>query len=126
QVFKGHPVVVLSHEYWATRFGGSADVVGKKVLVNNYPMTIVGVSGPGFTGLDPARSPQIRIPILMKSVAMPSQEWIHMSDRRSRWVQVFARLKPGYTAESAQAQTQVLFTQIREYESTLPAAKDWT
>src|SRR5262249_20906795 len=36
------------------------------------------------------------------------------------------RLKPGYTAESAQAPTQVLFHQIREYEMTLPAAKDWS
>lgn len=124
--YKGHPVVVLSHEYWMTRFGGSADVIGKKLLVNNYPMTVVGVSGPGFTGIDPAWSPQVRIPILMKSVAMPSEEWIQMSDRRTRWVQVFARLKPGYTPESAQPQTQVLFTQIRDEESKLPAAKDWT
>ena len=30
--------------------------IGKKILVNNYPMTIVGVSAQGFAGLDPARS----------------------------------------------------------------------
>src|SRR6187200_907923 len=106
RTYKGHPVVVLSYEYWATRFAGDPKVVGKKVLVNNYPMTIVGVSGPGFTGLDPASSPQIRVPIQMKAVMMPSQEWIRMDDYRSRWVQVFARLKPGYTAESAQAPMQ--------------------
>lgn len=124
--YNGHPVVVLSHEYWATRFAGDPKVVGKKILVNNYPMTIVGVSGPGFTGLDPARSPQIRIPILMKAVIMPSQEWISMADRRARWVQVFARLKSGYTPQSAQSSLQVLFTQIRQYEMTLPAARDWS
>src|SRR5919106_4806603 len=49
-----------------------------------------------------------------------------MQSRRSRWVQVFARLKPGYTAESARAPVQGLFTQIRGYEMTLPAAKDWS
>ena len=49
-----------------------------------------------------------------------------MDDRRTRWVQVFARLKPGYTVESAQAPLQGLFTQIRAYEMTLPAAKDWS
>ena len=49
-----------------------------------------------------------------------------MNYRRLQWVRVFARLKPGYTAESAQASLQVLFTQIRQYESTLPEAKNWT
>ena len=39
---------------------------------------------------------------------------------------MFARLKPGYTVESAQAPLQGLFTQIRQYEMTLPAAKDWS
>ena len=125
QVFRGHPVAVLSHEYWATRFAGDPKVIGRKVLINNYPMTIVGVSGPGFTGLDPARSPQIRVPILMKPVIMPAQDWIQMDNRRARWVQVFARLKPGYTAQSAQASLQVLYTQIRREEMSLPAAKDW-
>jgi predicted permease len=41
-------------------------------------------------------------------------------------VQVFARLKPGYTAASAQVPAQGLFHQIREYEMTEPAAKSWS
>jgi predicted permease len=126
QVYSGHPVAVLSHEYWASRFAGDPKVIGRKILVNNYPMTVVGVSGPGFTGMDPARSPQIRVPILMKPVIMPAQEWIRMDTRRARWVQIFARLKPGYTAQSAQASLQVLYTQIRRYEMSLPEAKDWS
>jgi predicted permease len=100
--------------------------VGRKILVNNYPMTIVGVSAAGFAGIDPARSPQIRVPVLMKAAMVPEWTWIQMENRRQRWVQVFARLKPGYTAESAQAPMQVLFHQVREYEATLPAAKDWS
>lgn len=126
RVFLGHPVVVLSYDYWANRFARDPKVVGRKILVNNYPMTIVGVSGPGFEGLDPARSPQIRVPILMEPAMIPEWSWFSPADRRTRWVQVFARLKPGYTAESAGAPMQVLFHQIREYESTLPAAKDWS
>src|SRR5919197_968862 len=62
----------------------------------------------------------------MKPVMVPSWEWLHMDDRRARWVQVFGRLKPGYTVESAKAPLQGLFTQIRQYEMTLPAAKDWS
>jgi predicted permease len=126
QVYMGHPVVVLSYDYWTNRFARDPQIVGKKILVNNYPMTVVGVSAQGFAGLDPAVSPQIRVPILMKTALMPEWSWFQVDDRRTRWVQVFARLKPGYTAESARAPLQVLFRQIREYEATLPAAKDWS
>jgi predicted permease len=126
QVYQGHPVVVLSHGYWVSRFGRDPNVIGKKVLVNDYPMTIVGVSAEGFAGIDPVQSPQIRVPVLMKPALAPSWGWLHMDDRRARWVQVFGRLKPGYTVESAKAPIQGLFTQIRAYEMTLPAAKEWS
>ena len=56
----------------------------------------------------------------------PDWGWLHMDDRRARWVQVFGRLKPGYTVDSAKAPLQGLFTQERAYEMTLPAAKDWS
>ena len=65
QTYQGHPVVVISYDYWTRRFNNDPSVVGKKILVNNYPMTIVGVSAAGFAGIDPARSPQMRVPILM-------------------------------------------------------------
>ncbi|HEY3741836.1 MAG TPA: ABC transporter permease [Bryobacteraceae bacterium] len=126
RVYQGHPNVVLSYAYWVSRFASDPSVIGKKILVNNYPMTIVGVSAAGFSGLDPAYSPQIRVPILMKPVIMPEWGWVHFDDRRSRWVQVFARLKPGYTVDSAKGPSQGLFHQIREYEMTLPGAKDWS
>ncbi|HYU79556.1 MAG TPA: ABC transporter permease, partial [Vicinamibacterales bacterium] len=126
RVYQGHPIVVLGYDYWVRRFARDPSVVGKKILVNNYPMTIVGVSAAGFAGLDPARAPQIRVPILMKPVLMPEWDWLHMDDPRARWVQVFARLKPGYTIESAQPPLQGLFTQIRTHEATLEGAKDWS
>src|SRR6185503_1340647 len=62
RTYQGHPVVVLSHAYWTSRFAKDPGVVGKNILVNNYPMTIVGVSAAGFAGLDPAQLPQIRVP----------------------------------------------------------------
>jgi predicted permease len=126
QVYQGHPVVVLSYDYWARRFSRDPGVVGRKILVNDYPMTIVGVSAAGFGGIDPARSPQIRVPVQMKPVMLPEWGWVHMDNPRARWVQVFARLKPGWTVKSAQAPLQTLFTQIRAHEMTLPGAKDWS
>src|SRR5262249_51630865 len=64
----------------------------------------------------------IRVPILMKPQMAPEWPWLEVENRRARWVQVFARLKPGYTVESAAAALQVLWRQDREYEMTLPAA----
>ncbi len=89
-------------------------------------MTIVGVSAAGFAGLDPTRSPQLRVPILMQPVIAPEWAWLKMDDERTRWVQVFGRLKPGYTVTTAQGPLQGLFLQIREHEMTLPGAKDFT
>jgi len=126
RVYQGHPVVVLSYDYWVNRFARDKNVIGKKILVNNYPMTVVGVSAAGFAGMDPTRSPQIRVPVLMKVAMVPEWTWVEMSDRRTRWVQVFARLRPGYTVDSAKAPMQGLFHQIREYETTLPAAAKWS
>ena len=125
-VYGGHPVVVLGYDYWVRRFARDPNVIGKKILVNDYPMNIVGVSSAEFRGLDPTQSPQIRVPILMKRVMLPEWTWMRADDRRARWVQVFGRLKPGYTVETAAAPLQLLFTQIRQYEITLPAAKDWS
>jgi predicted permease len=126
QVYSGHPVAVISYAYWDSRFNRDPNVIGKKIRVNDYPMTIVGVSQRGFAGLDPTLSPMIRVPIQMKPVMVPEWSWLNVGDRRARWVQVFGRLKPGYTIESAKAPLQGLFTQVRAYEMTLPAAKDWS
>ena len=124
--YQGHPVVVLSYDYWTSRFAADPHVVGRKILVNNYPMTVVGVSQAGFFGLDPARSPQIRVPILMKEAMVPEWTFLRMDDRRTRWVQVFARLKNGFTPESAAGPLQGMFLQIRQHEMTLPGTEKWT
>jgi predicted permease len=120
--YKGHPVVVLSHNYWMERFHGDRSVLGKKILVNNYPMTIVGVSAPGFVGIDPSRAPNIRIPIQMKPLMTPG--WDSIGDRRSQWIQMFARLKPGYTVDSARASLQPLFKSILDNELTLESMRN--
>ncbi|MBC7925135.1 MAG: ABC transporter permease [Bryobacteraceae bacterium] len=110
RVYKGHPYVVLSHHYWVNRFNADPKVIGSKLLVNNYPMTIVGVSAPGFTGIDPSRSPDIRVPMQMKPIMSPG--WDSIGDRRSQWIQMFARMKPGFTLEKSRSSLQPLFYQI--------------
>src|SRR5579883_1796105 len=124
RVYKGHPVAVLSYSYWATRFAADPNIIGRKILVNNYPLTIVGVSAAGFAGLDPATSPQIRIPIQMKPLMTPG--WDDIGDRRSQWVHMFARMKPGYSIDRARASLQPLLQQVLQYELTLPEMRDTT
>src|SRR5579864_4380929 len=48
----GHPVAVLSYGYWKTRFNADRDIIGRKLVVNGYPMTVIGVSQEGFNGLE--------------------------------------------------------------------------
>src|SRR3954453_19635920 len=55
RVYAGSPVVVLSYDYWVPRFDRDPNVIGKKILVNDYPMNIVGVSSDEFHGLDPTQ-----------------------------------------------------------------------
>jgi predicted permease len=120
--YKGHPSVVLSYPYWVSRFAADPGVVGRKMLVNDYPMTIVGVSAAGFVGLDPANAPQIRVPIQMKPLMTPG--WDSIGDRRSQWIQMFGRMKPGYTAQSARASLQPLFISILRDELTQKEMRD--
>ncbi len=110
----GHPLAILSYGYWQNRFGGDRSVIGKQIKVNGFPMTIIGVTPAGFDGTDPGISPDIRVPMMMKAQMTPG--WDDMKDRRSRWVNVFARLKPGVSVAQAGAQVQTLFHQILQME----------
>ncbi len=110
----GHPVAVLSYRYWMTRFAGNPGIVGTKLTINGFPMTVIGVSQAGFDGTDPANSPQIRIPMTMEPVVnAPSN---NLDNRRFRWVNVYGRMKRGETLEQARAGLQPLFHQIIEME----------
>lgn len=108
-----HPIAVLSYDFWQSRFGGNPRVIGQKVLVNNYPITIVGVSQKGFDGLNTGHSPEIRIPMMMKQ-QLSAVPFYVFGGRLQRFVNVFGRLKPGISMRQAQAALQPLFYQIRE------------
>ena len=93
-------------------------MIGRKILVNGYPLTIIGVSQAGFDGTDPGSSPQIRVPLMMKAQMDPfgADFGYNLTNRRGRWVNVFGRLKPGVTMEQAKASLQPFFHQMLEME----------
>jgi predicted permease len=107
-------VAVLSYDYWRTRFGADPTVVGQILTVNNNKLTIIGVSQAGFDGVDIGYVPSIRVPVLMKAQMTPN--WDDVDNRRSRWVNVFGRLKPGITREQAKAALQPYFHAVLEQE----------
>jgi predicted permease len=112
----GHPLAVLSYRYWKARFAGDRNIVGRKIVVNGYPLTIIGVSGQGFDGAEVGYSPQVRIPITMQDHLPPGDPYPQLNDRRRRFIQAFGRLKPGMTTERAKAGLQPLFHQMLEME----------
>jgi predicted permease len=111
-----HPVAMLSYDYWRNRFGADPAIVGKSITINNYPFTIIGVSQQGFDGVDIGYVPSVRIPITMlgKIQTLPDDR---LDDRRSRWPNVFGRLKPGVTRAQALVVLQPFFHGLRERET---------
>src|SRR5277367_2786951 len=114
----GEPYAVISYRYWLSRFAASPDVLGKKIIVNGYPLTIVGVSQAGFDGTDPGATTQIRVPVMMKAEMDPVGSGFdyNLKARRGRWVNVMGRMKPGVTPERVKASLQPFFHQILEME----------
>jgi predicted permease len=111
----GHPVVVLSYDYWKQRFGGDPQILGKTLLVNNYQMAVIGVAQPGFDGVELGISTKIFIPVMMeKEIIIGPMKFL--TDRRSRWVNAFGRLKPGVTEEKAKASLQPFMHSMLEQE----------
>ena len=111
-----HPVVVLSYEYWRANLGAASDVVGRTVLINSHPMTVIGVAEASFRGVDLGEVPALWIPTMMTQQAML---WDPLRDRRARWMHVFGRLAPGVSADAARVGLQPWFTQMLQSDVTL-------
>ncbi|MCZ2146745.1 MAG: ABC transporter permease [Bryobacterales bacterium] len=109
-----HPVAVLNHGYWERRFGGAPDIVGRKLMINGHPFTVVGVAARGFQSVEVGKSPDVYLPVMMKAWITP--DWDGMKDRRTMWLQVFGRLKPGITAKQAEEALNVLTRPIWRME----------
>ena len=93
-------VVVLSYDYWSSRFGLDPTILDKQVIVNGQSLTIVGVAPKGFDGTTIGMRPAVFVPITLRSVLDAETGW---SLRTDYWAYLFARLRPGVTLEAARA-----------------------
>lgn len=106
----GQPVALISEGLWSRRFGRDSRTVGRRLIVDNTPRTIVGILPPGFVLVQPA------------DVVIPLGPWAaKLPDDRSWHPGIFplARLKDGVPIEKARAEmTQIARSLEREYPET--------
>ena len=104
------PVVVISHDYWVRRFAANPNVIGRKILINDAPVTIVGVARDGFHGEVVGISYDIWLPITMQPVLMPHQPYLE--DWSTSWLLTLGRLRPGVTLAAARSELGTLAKRV--------------
>jgi predicted permease len=99
-------VVVLSHGYWQRRFGGDARIVGRQIQLNGKPWTVVGVAPPELRF---GRAVDVWAPTVVDTTL----------NRRSEYLDVIGRLKPGVTIAQANADVAAVVRQLaQQYPAT--------
>jgi predicted permease len=93
-------VVVLSHDYWQSRFAGDPGVIGRTLMVNGRELAVIGGAPEGFRGTVVGVQPHVFVPITLRWLMEPWRP-TDQEDRRSRWVYMLARLAPGVSLEQA-------------------------
>ena len=110
QTAGAHPVAVLSHAYWTAHLGADPSVVGRRIVVNDKSLTVVGVAPRGFEGTTLGERPRLYVPMTMSADVDPFfGPRAEFEDRRRYWAYLFARLRPGVTLEEARAAMQTVY-----------------
>ena len=118
----GHPLAVLSHAYWNRRFGADPSVVGQTLRVNDQLLTVVGVAGASFEGIQAGRRADLFIPMMMKAQMTPG--WNGLDDPKSYWLQMVGRLKPGLSPAAAERALAPTYRGL--LVETLPRITGWS
>jgi predicted permease len=110
----GHPVAVLQYSFWQKRFAGNPDIIGSNIRLKGSTFTVIGISPPGFDGIDVGLQTQIWIPVMMSPVVTGNPS--AFDNERYAWFHLFGRLKPGVSIDEAQAAMRILYRQRQEEE----------
>jgi predicted permease len=129
------PVAVISHPYWKKRFAGEPSVINRVVSINGQMVTIIGVTGEDFAGIQRlgADPPDVTVPLSFDAVFSPPTPLPDVKAAVARmnqptywWLQLGGRLKRGASIEQARANFTTVFqntakTGMAEYQSSLTA-----
>jgi predicted permease len=112
-----HPVAVISYQLWRGRFRGDPQIVGKTQRLNGVMHTIVGVAPEGFYGTFVGWGMNFWVPASMEDIF--ESGGYKLEDRGARWIEAYARLKPGVTFAQAQQEFAAISGRLEvEYPAT--------
>ena len=111
-----HPVAVISYKLWQGRFKGDPEIVGKTQRLNGVIHTIIGVAPEGFYGTFVGWRMNFWVPVSMEDTFEGGG--YKLEDRGARWIESYARLKPGVTHQQAQQEFAAISQRL---EATYPA-----
>ncbi len=113
QVPGTHPVVVISHDFWRQRLDSDPDIIGRSLILNGHDFTVVGVAPQGFRGTAITSPPDVWAPTMAQPLVRPGEQ--HLT-RGHHWMRIIGRLAPAVSIEQAQANIDVLYSQLsREF-----------
>jgi len=105
-----HPVAVVSYAWWQQRLGGNPSAVGQTITIDDTAYSIVGVAPRDFFGTTVGSAPDLWIPLAMEK-QMPPAHWDGRTGENFQDLFLIGRLKPGVTAQQANAAVNLLFKQ---------------
>ncbi len=108
-----HPVVVLGHDYWSSRYAADPDIVGRQVRLRGRPYAVIGVTPEGFTGSVRGFAPALYVPVMMVDELMGSTG-NSLESRGSQSYFGTARLRDGATFAQAEAAAERVTATLRE------------
>jgi predicted permease len=119
------PVAIISNSFWQRRFGADPAIVGKTIIFEDVPLTIVGVTPPDFFGFQPGEHPDLWWPMQMIQRVVPGQSRLRLKDQGTWWLQLMGRLPAGVDRTQAQAELNLIFQRhMAEFEA--PRASNWS
>ena len=111
-------VAAISHRFWQQHFSGAPDVVGRTVLLDKVPFTVVGVMPAGFFGPDVGRASDVMVPFAAETIIRGKES--ALNGRSTWWLDIMVRMKRGQSVEQATTVLRAAQPQIRN--AALP---DW-
>lgn len=111
----GSPVAVISHRYWTTGLGSDENAVGRSLTIDEHVFTIIGVSAPGFRGVEAGRATDVWLPTMMMGPCV--------ADPGCQVYRVMGRLQPGVSEPAAAADlTRILTPHLEQRAQALGIA----
>jgi predicted permease len=123
----GDPVAVVSWSYWNTRFHADSGILGRRIEIDNVPVTVIGVMPAEFFGLRVGSKQDIWLPLGMEPIVRGVNSYT--ASASWRWLTLVGRLKPGASIEQARAEMAVLHRRTLEEEAKTnddPSVRLWT